>query len=936
MNKYNYNVALPQGTSLLGYQLRRPVGKTPKSLVYDAIHSILGVDVRIHEFYVEEHLQRDMTSGAWHIISGHETSAMQDLNQFVSDMRLVSGMRIDGVLPVRHAFAMEELSVYCCVVPQLQPMVVPASVTELSQLLQNGIDCISRLASLGYAPQCISKENMGIGADGALKINLIDNLMLAEQVPAEPVDGYAPIEYSRPGSAAVGIFSALYSFAAVVYATICGQRVPDAELRIAKVDPYKPLALDAQLAKKYTKPLLETIDKALSLWPDDRWHTASDWVNAIQDAETPVPQGKRAAASCPVALPKKDYSADIIYAINSENADVLRSLLWEGASVDSVVAEGGITPLHYSVQRGRLACLQVLLDCGAELEVYNAEGSSALHMAAQLGFDECLLSLLKAGASPNLPHKHNGKTPLMLAVEFGHMSCIEYLMGAGADDSIVCKAGKKAKDYTDSLKLKIKLTWLANFSTPVTVAAATSAKALEKVLKSGAYPDNLDSVSDMTPLMKWAASTRPDKEDAIRMLLAAGALCSTQNSREKTALDYAVDDTTLNLLEESVDTPITVLGAVTNNNPAMLRRMLANGASPDEPRTHTGATPLQVALAEGSSECARLLIEYGACIRMSTRVGANPLTAAASSGLCELISLLLELGLVVDYRSKIGKTPLMVAAAYNQSACINHLLERGAQLETRDDDGWTALMYAASEEAEDAISALIEAGAEVDAMDLEYATPLMQASLGSSVRAVQLLVDARADAEARDAYGKTPLMYAADEGDVAVLRYLYDCGVAICARDNSGNTALHYAANSDCADAVRLLLLAEADVNVKNEDGVTPLMYATAEDSDAETLNVLLSSGVNPNEQDMSGNSALMFCAQRNSPECARTLIAAGSQINMCDKNGNTALMIAAEKGHVDVISVLLSAGADNRLRNRDGRTAAMLAEDKVCRSMLA
>lgn len=937
MNKIANNASLPSGTSLLGYQLRRAVGQTASGIIYDATHTILGVDVQVHEFYAAEHMRRDAATGAWTILPDHEAAAMQELTQFVDDMRLISALRAGGVLPIRHAFAMEDLSIYCCVVPKLQRCVAPASAADLSQLLLQGIETIYHLSSLGYAPQCLNCENMGRGGDGALYINLLANMMPVGQLPTTTVAGYAPIEYVSPGSAAAGIFSSLYSFAAVVYATLCGQALPASEARIAKVDPYKPLASQPQLVKKYTQPLLASIDKALALWPDDRWHDAADWVKAIHEALIPAKQGRRPAPPVYATEPQKDYSTDIVQAISAGNVDALYALLYEGAPIDAAIAAGGTTPLHYAVNRGSHTCVQALLNRGANLDVYDTEGNTPLYLASQRGLLDCVKLLLKAGASPNLPHRQSGKTPLMAAVEGGHMPCVEYLMGAGADASLESKSGKKARDYTESYKNKLKLIWLDNFATPVTATAAAGADALAKVLKEGAYPDNLDCVSDMSPLMKWAASSHPDKAEAIRLLLAAGADAELENKAGKTAMDFATDDDTRSLLEESDVTPITLLGAVSVDNLSALRSMLADGASPDEPRTSRGGTPLQHALALGHAECARMLIEYGASIRMATRLGATPLSAAAAGGLPECILLLLELGLDVNVRNKKGVTPLMVAASEDNSECIKVLLEKGAQLEARDADGWSAFMWAASEGAEEAISTLLEAGAEIEADDKDGSTAFMLAAAGESVETVELLFNAMADIEAKDSDGNTPLLVAAADGSPDVLKYvLHECGADITAQNNSGETALHMAAASGCTTSVRVLLLAGASVHARTKEGQTPLMAACSEEADAEALRVLLASGALANEQDNSGRTALMYCAINNTADCAHALIAAGAQVNACDKEGNTALIYAALHSHDAVLAALLSAGANKKLKNKAGYTAGTLAKNQTCRNLLA
>ena len=84
--------ALPTGTTLQGYTLLEAVGQTATSIVYLARHELLDVVAYVHEFFAPEHMKRDSATGAWTILPGHETEAMQALQTFVNDMRLVSGM----------------------------------------------------------------------------------------------------------------------------------------------------------------------------------------------------------------------------------------------------------------------------------------------------------------------------------------------------------------------------------------------------------------------------------------------------------------------------------------------------------------------------------------------------------------------------------------------------------------------------------------------------------------------------------------------------------------------------------------------------------------------------------------------------------------------------------------------------------------------------
>lgn len=58
----------------------------------------------------------------------------------------------------------------------------------------------------------------------------------------------------------------------------------------------------------------------------------------------------------------------------------------------------GLTALHYAAAEGSFECLQLLLDCGAEVELLDSQGCSALDFAVRGGNFDCASFLIKAGA----------------------------------------------------------------------------------------------------------------------------------------------------------------------------------------------------------------------------------------------------------------------------------------------------------------------------------------------------------------------------------------------------------------------------------------------------------------------------------------------------------------------------------------------------------
>jgi len=79
---------------------------------------------------------------------------------------------------------------------------------------------------------------------------------------------------------------------------------------------------------------------------------------------------------------------------------LLRSL---AADILHAVNDNGDTPLHAAASAGELACLRLLVGRGAPL-VPNSAGSTPLHLVAELGDPACLRYLLEQGADVDAPN----------------------------------------------------------------------------------------------------------------------------------------------------------------------------------------------------------------------------------------------------------------------------------------------------------------------------------------------------------------------------------------------------------------------------------------------------------------------------------------------------------------------------------------------------
>ncbi|MEE9428692.1 MAG: serine/threonine-protein kinase [Paracoccaceae bacterium] len=101
-------------------------------------------------------------------------------------------------------------------------------------------------------------------------------------------DGYSPQEFYISGSDQ-GPFSDLYALAASIYHLMAGMTPPHSQSRLAaiaeqKPDPYEPIS---QHVIGYRPDFLAAIDKAMSIFPKDRFQSAQEWLHAFEQG-TPV------------------------------------------------------------------------------------------------------------------------------------------------------------------------------------------------------------------------------------------------------------------------------------------------------------------------------------------------------------------------------------------------------------------------------------------------------------------------------------------------------------------------------------------------------------------------------------------------------------------------------------------------------------------------
>ena len=682
-------------------------------------------------------------------------------------------------------------------------------------------------------------------------------------------------------------------------------------------------------------------------------------------------------------------NAKLLECVTTKKIGGIKEALRNGANIDYIDGRGDFALQLAARDDKYFTVAKLLIEKGANVNLVNQSGISALMEASKNGCIKLVRLLLFNGALTNLKDWQQ-KTALMHLCSNKAIPKAKFLEVAQQ----IIKHGIDINHQSSSGKSALMI-----------ACAENNLLAVDFLLRHGAKVNLLDNTGQSALMM----ACKQGLKEIAELLIQYGAHIDVRDKEGKTALITAYEASTWNKASGwNVECGRLLIG---NSGVALVNEILTRACeegrkewvelvlinTPDI--DHNTNTLLMNACMSGNLDTVALVLDSGAHVDTQDNEGKTALIRACEMGYDFIVELLLRKKAQVDVQDKEGETALMKAMEYKkivqlllnsgaqvdiqdnqgQTALIKFcevgkdlelLLNSNADVNLQDKEGRTALMIACeklgkempppmqlhhrvpedqryteksehgSPRANSIIKLLLNSGAQVHLQDINGVTALMIACQKGDEKSIENLLERHSedDVNLQDSGGKTAFMRACMFGNLDIAAILLYNGAHVDTQDNEGKTALMKACKEGDNGIVQLLLNNRAQVNMQDNEGKTALMMLNVNGFNipkAENIMELLKKYAKVNMQDNEGRTALMkYCEMDSDSEIIQLLLDTNTYVDLQDNKGRTALMIACERGNFRNVKVLLdfTIRADVNLQDNEGKTALM----KTCELLAA
>ncbi len=472
----------------------------------------------------------------------------------------------------------------------------------------------------------------------------------------------------------------------------------------------------------------------------------------------------------------------LVDAVKNGDVTAVRSLLAQHVGDVNAAEADGSTALHWAAQRDNLEIADLLIAAGANAKAATRYNITPLSLACTNGDAVLIEHLIKAGADPN-GTSEEGQTALMTAALTGKVDAVKALLAHGAN-----------VNAKEPYKGQTALMW---------AASEGNASAAAMLIEFGAEV-KAKSTAGFTPLL---FAVRDAHIDAAKVLLDHGANVNDVAPDGTSALNMAIVNAYFELasvlLDHGADPNATDPRGSALHTVAWLRKPGADGAA------GVGNTAKGTPVPTGnmtSLELAKALLKHGANPNFridwkESRFGKEGGTAKNPPNI--------DLGR--HFLSYTGATPFYVAAKNGDAPLMRVLLDSGADGKIPNRFGVTPLMVAAG----------------LDYWEGESPGPFTGVTEPERLEAVKLALASGSDINAHADFGDYKMT-----GDTSYTLLYYPLNIDELLDKGvgdprwSGSTALIGAVISGQPSIVQFLVDHGAQVDAKTKLGWTPLMVA--------------------------------------------------------------------------------------------------------------
>ncbi len=606
-----------------------------------------------------------------------------------------------------------------------------------------------------------------------------------------------------------------------------------------------------------------------------------------------------------------------------------KNIVYKAAAISFVLALASCAStstkketLQSLIMQGRYEDAKEMLKVQTDINERDADGNTALHVAARLNEADMTSFLIIKGADTEIKN-NKGDTALHVAIKNNALDSAKVLAIVHGDIF--------AKDANEDTALELALAkgWYDAMITKQTgeirdvngqsivhyFVRTRNERAIDCCIKQELDLSVKDS-SGISPLaLAFQSAQNPVAIRIAAKLIKAGA--------ETVGGDYeyfeeAVKTRNVMLRFSDGQTPLHL--ATIQGHSGIVTYILNEKSSVRltdilQAQDISGASPLHEAVRYGHVETAKVLLDAGAKVDALDSIGKSPfLLIIPADSQYKMYETLMEYNANVAQKDMYGDTVLHVATLSRTKAeVLSLLVNRGAPVNERNKQGITPLSLAIEKGYPEIAQFFAENGADIHAADQDGASPLTKALDSPSIDMLKTIVTPK-NILLKDSAGNTALHIAImRDSPYEYIKYLVDSGADVNARNSNGDSVLYLAVTKNRRDAGDLLLSKDADIFATNTQNYSPLRAALTEGGELQDW-IITSKTLNA--RDGSGNTPLHYAAEWKLDDAITGLAQKGANVNAVNANGESALFSAVKADSPSTIGALVESGITTDFRS--------------------